>query len=183
MLYYPLYKNRTFEIDLNQCCSYDSVPLFLQWDKRWGYQLYGDQIMGLTGCGPTCLSMVAVYLLQDTNMNPAWMAEFSSRNGYCLPGNGTAWTLMSNGARQLGLNATELPLDKNRIIRNLKAGNPIICIMGAGDFTTSGHFIVLTGWQDGKITVNDPNSKMRSQQLYDYEHIKDQIRNLWVYTV
>ena len=33
-------------------------PLFLQWDRRWGYESYGDSCIGLAGCGPTCLSMV-----------------------------------------------------------------------------------------------------------------------------
>ena len=79
----------------------------------------------------------------------------------------------------MGLDVTELPLDKNRIIRNLQVGNPIICVMGPGDFTSTGHFIVMTGYVDGKISVNDPNSPSRSNMLWDYEDIKDQIRNLW----
>ena len=37
-------------------------PLFLQWDRRWGYESYGDSCIGLAGCGPTCLSMVLFYL-------------------------------------------------------------------------------------------------------------------------
>ena len=31
-------------------------PLLLQWDKRWGYIPYGDNVIGLSGCAPTCLS-------------------------------------------------------------------------------------------------------------------------------
>ena len=36
-----------------------SVPLLVQWDERWGYRQYGNDFMALTGCGPTCLAMVA----------------------------------------------------------------------------------------------------------------------------
>ena len=31
----------------------EQFPLFLQWDKRWGYVSYGGSIIGLSGCGPT----------------------------------------------------------------------------------------------------------------------------------
>ena len=136
--------------------------------------------MGLTGCGPTCLSMVSIYLLNDAKYTPKYIAEFSERNGYSVPGNGSAWTLISEGGKKLGLDVIEIPLDENRIIRNLEVGNPIICIMGPGNFTTSGHFIVMTEYVDGKIKVNDPNSKARSDKLWNLSDIKYEIRNLWV---
>ncbi|MCD8152609.1 MAG: C39 family peptidase [Clostridiales bacterium] len=39
--------------------------------------------------------------------------------------------------------------------------------MGPGDFTTGGHFIVLTGIDsDGNVIVNDPNSRINSEKHY-----------------
>lgn len=180
VLQYPLKKDETPDIDLSEYVGSSEVPLFLQWDERWGYSMYGDNMMGLSGCGPTCLSMVCVYILDDAKYSPLYIADFAQQNGYCVPGNGSSWTLISEGGILLALDVTEIPLDENRIIRNLEAGNPIICIMGPGDFTTSGHYIVMTGYEDGKIKVNDPNSPARSDMLWDYDSIKDQIRNLWV---
>ena len=136
--------------------------------------------MGLTGCGPTCLSMVCVFLLNDATYTPRYIADFAEENGYCVSGSGSSWTLISEGGELLGLDVTEIPLDENRMMKNLELGNPIICIMGPGDFTTTGHFIVLTGCEDGKFKVNDPNSKTNSEQLWEYEDIKGQIKNLWV---
>lgn len=182
VLNYPLLKNKDTVVDLGELRNSKKVPLLMQWDTRWGYRRYGDNVMGISGCGPTCLSMVAVYLLSDTAKDPAWMANFSTKNGYCVPGNGTSWTLMSEGAGKLGLKAEELPLDKNRMVRELEAGNPIICVMGPGDFTTTGHYIVLTGMKDEKFTVNDPNSAQRSKQLWSYEQISGQIRNIWAFS-
>lgn len=180
VLNYPLKKDLSLDIDLDEYINSSQVPLFLQWDERWGYLQYGDDIIGLSGCGPTCLSMVCIFLLNDPKYSPKYVAEFAQENGYCIPGNGSSWTLISEGGEDLGLDVIEIPLDENRIIRNLEAGNPVICVMGPGDFTSSGHYIVMTGYVDGKIKVNDPNSITRSNMLWDYNAIKDQIRNLWV---
>lgn len=59
-------------------------------------------------------------------------------------------------------------------------GNPIICVVGPGDFTTTGHFIVLTQYAEGKVRVNAPNSLRRSETMWDLPHVMEQIRNLWV---
>ena len=75
---------------------------------------------------------------------------------------------------------TEIPLVKKRVMDNLEVDNPIICSMRAGDFTTTGHYIVLVGTEDGMIRVNDPNSHINSEKLWSYEQIEGQIRNLWV---
>ncbi len=177
---YPTKKDLHPEIDLKEYEDCDTVPLLLQWDERWGYEEYAGDLFGLTGCGPTCLSMVSIYLLHNTDYSPQYMAQFSQEHGYSVNGNGSSWTLISEGGPMLGLDVTEIPLDENRIIRNLEAGNPIICIMGPGDFTTSGHYIVMTGYTDGQIKVNDPNSISRSNTLWNYDDIESQIRNLWV---
>ena len=81
---------------------------------------------------------------------------------------------------KLGLDVTEIPLVKKRIMDNLEVDNPIICSMRAGDFTTTGHYIVLVGCEDGLIRVNDPNSYINSEKLWSYEQLEPQIRNLWV---
>lgn len=180
VLNYPLKKDLRPEIDLREYVGSETVPLFLQWDERWGYTQYGEEMMGLSGCGPTCLSMVCVYLLDDAKYSPRYVADFAQRKGYYVAGIGSSWTLISSGGRQLGLDVTEIPLDENRIVRNLELGNPIICAMGPGDFTTTGHFIVLTGYESGKIRVNDPNSPTRSAMLWEYSTLCGQIRNLWV---
>lgn len=180
ILDYPLKKDIPPEIDLSEYAHCDSVPLLLQWDERWGYSEYSGGLFGLTGCGPTCLSMVSIYLLNDPSYDPQYIAQFSMDHGYSVEGNGSTWTLISEGGQKLGLDVIEIPLDENRIIHNLEMGNPIICVMGPGDFTTTGHFIVLTGYESGKIKVNDPNSRQRSETLWEYDQIQDQIRNLWV---
>jgi hypothetical protein len=178
---YPLKKDERPEIDLSEYADADEMPLLMQWDQRWGYTQYSGNVMGLTGCGPTCLSMVAMYLSNDTTRDPAWMAEFSTENGYAAEGSGTAWALFSEGGERLGFDVTEIPLDEKRIADNLEVGNPVVAVMGPGAFTTEGHFIVFTRYENGKLRVNDPNSRANTDKPWDFEEISSQIKQLWVF--
>ena len=156
------------------------LPLLLQWDKRWGYIPYGDNVIGLSGCAPTCLSMVIVGLTGNKDATPDAIAQYATDNGYYVDGVGTAWSLMT-AVGSYGVIGQETTLSEDNIYNELENGHPIICSMRPGDFTSVGHFIVLTGIEDGKIRVNDPNSLTRSRQLWDYDTLSDQISNLWVF--
>ena len=158
------------------------IPHLLQWDERWGYQIYGDNMIAVNGCGPTVISMVASGLTGDNTITPYRVAKFAEQNGYYEGDAGTSWALMTEGAAQFGVYGEEMGLSEEAVFSSLENGNPIICSMSPGDFTTTGHFIVLVGIEDGKIRVNDPNSVKRSEKLWDYETLYSQISNLWVYT-
>ncbi len=157
----------------------ETVPLFLQWDPRWGYEDYGSSCIAVTGCGPTVLAMAGYYLTGDPAMNPLDVANFAQKAGYYAQGYGSSWTLISQGAAQLGLEAQELPLVKKKITDALAENRPVILALGPGDFTATGHYIVLTGYEDGAFRVNDPNSRQRSARLWTYEELESQIRNIW----
>lgn len=159
------------------------IPLLLQWDKRWGYAEYGNGYIGNGGCGPTALSMVIVGLTGDTTITPKVVADYAAKNGYYVSGAGSSWTLMSEGARSFGVEGKIMSFGKDEIYRALNEGHPIICSVGAGDFTSGGHFIVLTGIKDEKICVNDPNSIINSGKLWTFEELAPQIRNLWEFTL
>lgn len=182
VLNYPNKKDNTKKIKLTNEETDGEIPLFIQWDERWGYAKYGDDIMGLSGCGPTCLSMVIVGLTGDASANPREVAKFSESNGYRVPGNGTDWSLFSKGAKKYGLEVKELPLWEDDVINEIENGHPIICCVGPGDFTTTGHFILIYGYEDGKFLIHDPNSIIRSSKKWSYEKIKGQIRNIWSYS-
>ena len=154
-------------------------PLLLQWDERWGYGKYGSSNVAISGCGPTSLAMVIAGLTGKGDYTPYEVGKYAYEHGYYLESSGTTWDLMRKGANHFGLKSRELPLDETSIKNALNNGHPIICSMRKGDFTINGHYIVLVGVQDGKIKVNDPNSKIRSNILWDYSRLKGQIKNLW----
>lgn len=155
------------------------IPMLLQWDHRWGYTTYGNDFLAVTGCGPTCISMVAAGLSGDSTITPHRVAQYAEANGYYVDGSGSDWSLMTSGCQQFGLSSEQLPLTESGIKQALDSGYPIICSMFPGDFTTTGHFIVLVGTDNGQIRLHDPNSIQRSTQLWDYAVLESQIANLW----
>lgn len=181
VLEFPLEYGKLHEVDLREYADSDTVPLFLQWDKRWGYLLYGSGVAGLTACGPLCLSMAAFYHTGDEDMTPEDIIAFAKQGGYCTTGSGSYWTLISEGAKKLGLSVQELPPAENHIKQALDRGNPVIMIMGPGDFTAGGHYILVRGYdpQTGELLINDPNSRIKSEKSWAFSRIEKQIRNLW----
>ena len=180
VFFYPMRGSIREEFDLAQCLEETSVPKLYQWDLRWGYEPYAGGMIGYAGCGPTSLSMVALAVTRNAEYTPAYVARMAEREGYSVKGTGTSWELMGKGCEAFGLQATELPLDENRMMSELANGHPIICAMGKGDFTESGHFIVIRGYLSGFL-VNDPNSSVRSDRVWSFEELRPQIRNLWAY--
>ena len=158
------------------------IPLLLQWDERWGYTVYGDNLIAINGCGPTALAMAAAGLTGDAGITPARVAQYAAAQGYYEGEAGTSWALMTEGAAAFGVFGQEIGLSRETVFSELESGHPIICSVRPGDFTSTGHFIVLAGTEDGKIRVNDPNSRARSEMLWEYDRLEPQINNLWAYT-
>jgi hypothetical protein len=77
------------------------------------------------------------------------------------------------------MHAEQLPLDENTIKMHLDAGRPIIVSVGPGDFTSAGHYILLTGYDSSGFTIHDPNSPQNSEKHWTFERLSGQILNLW----
>ncbi|MBQ7924957.1 MAG: C39 family peptidase [Lachnospiraceae bacterium] len=183
VLDYPQYGDAEQTIDLTGELVAGEIPLFLQWDKRWGYECYGNNFLAVNGCGPTCLAMVYCGLTGDGEQNPYSIACLSAEKGFYVENAGTSWTMMTELARELGLTVHQVVYDEPHIRAFLQKDYPIICVLGPGDFTDSGHFIVLTGLDEqGRVIVNDPNSPQNSNQVWELERIIPQMKNLWGYS-
>lgn len=127
---------------------FETVPAYFQTD--YPYIRYGDGTIGSSGCGITCLAMAASYVT-DREYTPdeiAW--EFG---GYG-----------ENNIQRLNyaIEQMQLPCEKNtdwRITKQaLQEGKiAIIMVDERSEFTTSSHFILLTGINaEGRYEVIDP---------------------------
>ena len=176
---YPAEHVKEHTIDLTKEASMDSVPLFVQWDKRWGYEKYSGNFFAASGCGPTTLSMVVVYLTHNREASPIAVAKYSKEAGYSVDGSGSSWTLISEGCRHYGVKAKTVALDESRMKAELDEGHPIVVNVGPGDFTDTGHFMVITGYDDEGFSINDPNSIEKSGKRWLFRNISSQIRAVW----
>lgn len=176
---YPAEHVKEHTIDLTEEASMDSVPLFVQWDKRWGYEKYSGNFFAASGCGPTTLSMVVVYLTHNREASPIAVAKYSKEAGYSVDGSGSSWTIISEGCRHYGVKAKTVALDESRMKAELDAGHPIVINVGPGDFTDTGHFMVITGYDDEGFSINDPNSIEKSGKRWLFKNISSQIRAVW----
>lgn len=143
------------------------VVYFNQLDEAYANKPYGTDHIGGYGCGPTALSIV-VSSLTDEIVDPVQMAKWSYENGGWCKGSGSYHSLIPAAATAWGLPVEGCTASEpQRILDALAEGKLVIAIMSKGHFTSSGHFIVLRGVQDGQILVADPASYNRSQKLWD----------------
>lgn len=143
------------------------VVYYNQYDERYANKPYGTDNIGGYGCGPTSMAIV-VSSLTDDMVDPVEMAKWSYDNGYWCSKSGSYHALIPAAAKEWGLPVEGCPAtEPQRIVDALSEGKLVVALMTKGHFTSSGHFIVLRGVEDGKILVADPASTTRSQKAWD----------------
>ena len=158
-----------------------TMPHIYQIDPAWSELPYAGGTIRQNACGPTCLTMVYVFKTGHTDMTPVDMCALSEAGNYA-PTGATEWSFMTNGAWQLGLNGTELHVDRSSITQALRSGAPIIASVRPGTFTSVGHYIVLYGIDDAdQIGVYDPNSQSRSARRWGVVEVLNEIEAMWAY--
>jgi hypothetical protein len=157
------------------------VTYYCQTDTRWATLAYGDSTIGRAGCGPTALAIVISSL--RSHVEPPTVSDWAFENGYKAKGGGSYHSLMVDGAKHWGLKVKSGVTSQAEVIKALDSGKLIIAIMGPGEFTKGGHYIVLRGvTKEGKILVADPNSYTRSNKEYDLSLIARQAKaGFWIY--
>lgn len=127
---------------------FDSVPVYYQTD--YPFIRYGDGTIATSGCSITCLAMAASYVT-DQVYTPDMIAHAFGGYG-------------ENNIQRLdyAIEQMQLPCVKNHDWRQtqkaLKEGNiAIIMVDERSGFTTSSHFILITGINEqGRYEVIDP---------------------------
>lgn len=137
---------------------------------------FGGDPIGPYGCGPVAMSMV-VSSMTSQSMDPGQMAAWAADNGYWAPQSGSYHSLIPDAAVAFGLGCTRLgACTPDQMVTALLGGDMLVALMGPGDFTSSGHFIVLRGVSlSGEILIADPNSRENSLVLWDPQRLLDQM--------
>ena len=135
---------------------------FNQGDSAWNQNGY---CIAKAGCGPTSMAVV-ITSLTGKWVTPLDTAIWGYQHGF-YSREGSAHEMIPAMAAAYGLRCQGAGTDYQEIKNALKAGKPIVCLMGPGYFTRGGHFMVLVAIDNNDcVTVADVGSRTRSAYRY-----------------
>lgn len=169
------YENDSSKLNYNMTENYTEpmkLPQYYQADDRWGAKRYGLSNMKLTGCVPTALAMAISGLKED--VNPVQVADFLYNMTMEL--NTTFFGTSSLGVQEVvsqwGLNYKVID-SKEELEETLKNGTLVYGAVGHGIFVNgySTHAVLLTGYENGKTKVFDPDNMAKTNKWYNIDDI------------
>ena len=135
---------------------------FNQGDSAWNQNGY---CIAKAGCGPTSMAVV-ITSLTGKWVTPLDTAIWGYQHGF-YSREGSAHEMIPAMATAYGLRCQGVGTDYQEIKKALKAGKPVVCLMGPGYFTRGGHFMVLVAIDNNDcVTVADVGSRTRSAYKY-----------------
>lgn len=164
---------------------------YLQTDARWknrDYSAKGESTtIGRSGCGPTCAAML-IETMTGKTITPADACAWALKHGYKAANQGTYYSYFKPQFAAFGIGCEQLnwnnvygkPSDPvhAKAFALLKNGYYLIAVMGKGLWTSSGHYVVVW-WEDGKVRINDPNSKAANRTSGNLATFKSQVKYYW----
>lgn len=133
-----------------------------------------------SGCGGTSAAMAIASLLDDSSITPESISSelgryFSSSCSY----SGTSFAGITGVAERHGLN-TSITSSTNEVYNALSTGNALVIVnMYKSCFTGAGHYILLTGAEDGNVHILDPNGGDKYYTRLGGCPVAQRIRNGW----
>lgn len=148
-----------------------------QGDSRWGDHLYGgvDPIRGY-GCGPTVAAML-VNAFTDQAITPDEMADWCAENRCHAPQSGSYHSIFNKTLPAFGLQVESAAgADYETAIELLKSGHVLVALMGKGEFTNGGHFIIITNIREsGAVGIADCNSLTNTKMEWDLNQVLSEL--------
>lgn len=158
-----IYKMKPAENVLLDSVAQIDVPLMNQKDYRWAFDTYGDDsgnIIAANGCAIVSLAMIDSYF-QNEQVDPGEVASWAGLDHY-VTYQGTAFTIYEAFGKAKGYEVKEF-YDFYEAMEEVEAGNPVVVGINPGYFSSIGHVMVIRGYQDGMVYINDPNDDAASQ--------------------
>lgn len=167
--------------------------IYYQTDSRWknvSYSVRGESTtIGASGCGPTSAAMVLA-TWADKNVTPKTECAWALKNGYKAYKSGTYYSYFVPAFKRYGLvckqlNGANIYGNSNSIYHAqakaaVDSGNLVIACMGKGNWTSSGHYVVVWKISGNVIYINDPASTKLARTQGSYSLFKSQVKYYWV---
>ena len=173
---------------------------YKQTDSRWKnkpYALKGESsTIGGSGCGPTSVAdLLATFV--DKNITPETECNWALKNGYKAFNQGTFYSYIEkrlNGFKEFNcirLNTVNVhnnitsPVHEVALKYLKEKGNVLICCMGKGPWTKSGHYILVWGYNSSTncVLINDPASSKTSREIANFNLFKQTVKYYWKVTI
>lgn len=165
---------------------------YKQYDARWKNISYSNPdestTIGRAGCGTTSTAMV-IASLKDANITPIETSQWALEYGYKYTGGGTHYNYFVPQFAKYGITCKRLNTVNNygnkntsvseNALEELKKGNWIIACVGKGIWTTGGHYILVYGYEDGNVYVNDPGHSSASCAKNTFKNLAEQAKYFW----
>lgn len=172
-------KNKFDKIDSRPEESFNlnrKFPLYILWDKRWGYKEYED-IYCVLGCGPTTAAMIINGY--GGNVNPLAIMDEMREKKYYIENVGTSWEGIRKILESHGIKSEDLPTVEKKYKNHLDTGNAILINVAPSKFTNIGHYMLIVGYNENGFILNDSNSIEYSQQEIKFDELSNIIRGAW----
>ena len=163
-----------------------NIPLYLQNDPQvanLSYGTDGSQSIAENGCAIVSLAMVDSYLSKKEVL-PKDVLKWA-KNDYYEESAGTSWRIFSDYAMAHDLTFYNYGNNFAQAMQALNEGQVVIASVSPGFFTEVGHIIVIRGYQNGFVYVNDPNDdieKMHSLQAIPESTLIEEGINYWSFS-
>ncbi|MBO4351328.1 MAG: SH3 domain-containing protein [Proteobacteria bacterium] len=155
---------------------------YKQYDSRWAslpFTSIGDssQTYKSSGCGPTAAADV-VWSMRNNSVTPVTLGTMCVDNGYRSAHNGTDNDFFPFVGAKYGMSCTHT-YDMSTLKSKLADGALAVARMGAGYWTTGGHFICVYKYDGSTVYANDPGSSNRKSQ--NGSDFKKEMKDIWCY--
>lgn len=169
---------------------------YLQTDKRWSsvsYSAPGESTtIGRSGCGPTAAAMV-VASWKNSKETPIEACAWSVKKGYKAISNGTyhsffnpygaahnlTITQITNSNVQ-NMSSTNASAAHEKALNAIKNGDLVICLMGKGNWTSGGHYILWYDYDGTNVYINDPGSTKSTRVKNKLTLLRSQVKHYWI---
>lgn len=159
--------------------------------SEWAGMRFGGKNIGSSGCSVTSLAMVISYLKSGANSDgwvyPSDVVKMIAQkndgnyNKFYVAPAGQSHEIMGAVASYYGLKCSSI--SSQSIVSSVASGKPVIMSCKPGEFTSSGHFIVITGIDaDGYLYVNDPAHPVKSYKKYSAAYLASQGKGWWSFS-
>ena len=169
---------------------------YKQNDSKWGglsYAVDGERsTVKSAGCGPTSLADVLAAIVSPY-IDPVTLASWARNHNYKVKNSGTSYSFFVPCAKYYGVTVRRLNTSSvygipwngvhEQALTELQNGNWLIACMGKGNWTSSGHYVVAYGYENGYVYINDPASTAAKRAKNTWELFRSQVKYYWVVEV